>query len=164
MAQIIPASPLGSLPAEVLKTFRFFKNLPEDYRVWHHLTPWELEAPDFFLLDPAGRALLVKVSTQSDQNSRPAAQLLLMGDDRSILGDAQQAVLKLFLERLPAELAGQIPALVVFPNITSRHLAASQSPEQAAQYKWIGQEQLQGANLPAWQALFSGKPASTCCG
>ncbi len=157
MAQIIPASPLGSLPAEVLKTFRFFKNLPEDYRVWHHLTPWELEAPDFFLLDPAGRALLVKVSTQSDQNSRPAAQLLLMGDDRSILGDAQQAVLKLFLERLPAELAAQIPALVVFPNITSRHLAASQSPEQAAQYKWIGQEQLQGANLPAWQALFSGK-------
>ena len=156
MAQIIPASPVGSLPPEVLRAFRFFKSLPDDFRVWHHLTPWDREAPDFFLLNPEGRALLVKISTQTNQDSRPAAQMLLLGNDRDVLGEAQEQVLKAFLEKLAPNLASLIPTLVLFPNISNKHLAANQAAG-AVQSRWFGQEMLQATNQAAWLALFSGK-------
>jgi hypothetical protein len=156
MAQIIPASPVGSLPPEVLKTFRFLKALPDNFRVWHHLTPWEQEAPDFLLLNPDGRALLVKVSTQSDRDSRSVAQMLLMGDDRTVLGEMQAAVLKAFLAKLAPELAIHIQTLVLFPNLTNKHLTASQGGDEP-QPRWFGQKMLLPASQPSWLALFTGK-------
>lgn len=156
MAQIIPASPVGSLPPEVLRAFRFFKALPDDFRVWHHLTPWEQEAPDFLLLNPEGRALLVKVSTQTDRDSRPAAQMLLIGDDRTVLGEAQEAVLKAFLVKLAPALAVHVQTLVLFPNLPNKNLSARQ-PRDNPQIGWLGQEMLQAASQPAWLTLFTGK-------
>lgn len=155
MAQIIPASPVGSLPPEVLKTFRFLKTFPDDFRIWHHLTPWEQEAPDFLLLNPDGRALLVKVSTQSDRDSRPAAQMLLMGDDRPVLGETQTAVLKAFLAKLAPELAVHVQTLILFPNLTTKYLAANH-PEDGSQPRWFGLEMLQPSSLDAWLSLFTG--------
>jgi len=156
MAQIIPASPVGSLPPEVLRAFRFFKALPDDFRVWHHLTPWDTEAPDFLVLNPENRALLVKVSTQTDTDSHPTAQMLLMGDDRTVLGEVQESVLKAFLAKLAPELALHIRTIVLFPNIPNKHLAANQ-PENSEQTCWLGQELLQAISQPAWVELFTGK-------
>jgi len=157
MATIIPSSPVGSLPAAVLRTFQFFKTWPDDFLIWHHLAPWDKDVPDFLVLDPARRALLVKVSLQSDRDSRPAAQELLFGDDRSILGEAQEATIQAFLGRLEPALASRLRSLVLFPNISRKHLL--QDPGDGGQpvIQWFGQEMLQGANLPAWQALFTGE-------
>ena len=155
MAQIIPGSPVGSLPAEVVKAFRVFKDFPDGYRIWHHLTPWDKEAPDFLLVNPENQALLVKVSLQSDKNSRPAAQQLLLEDDRTVLGADQERVLTDFLERLTPKLAAQIPFVVIFPNLTGRYLAAN-LPAHKKPMTWVGQELLQFANQSAWESLFTG--------
>jgi len=157
MAQIIPSSPVGSLPPEVLKTFRFFKSLPDDFLVWHHLTPWEQVAPDFLLFNPDHRALLVKVSTQNNRDARPAAQMLLLGDERDVFGNEQESILKAFLEKLGPDLAAQIPCLVLFPNIPSKQLVVNPLENRSSPIKWVGQEMLQPANLPAWQTFFTGK-------
>ena len=156
MAQIIPTVPIGSLPSEVMKAFRFFKMLPDDVRVWHHLTPWEKEAPDFLLLNSENRALLVKVSLQTDQNSRPAAQMLLLGDERSILGESQQAVLQTFLEKLPPGLAVNIPTAILFPNISNKSLSTNIPPGNLGA-RWLSQEMLQSSSQDVWLGLFTGK-------
>ncbi|HCK64750.1 MAG TPA: hypothetical protein DHW49_00660, partial [Anaerolineae bacterium] len=62
MAQIIPSTPLSNVPSEILKVYRFLKSLPEGYVVWHHLTPWEKEAPDFMILNKNNQVILIKVS------------------------------------------------------------------------------------------------------
>jgi superfamily I DNA/RNA helicase len=139
-----------------LKTFRFFKSWPDDFLIWHHLAPWERDVPDFLLLSPDHRALLVKVSTQGYRNSHPAAQELLFGNDRSILGKEQESLLRAFLERLDPALAACVPALVLFPNIAQQHLLAPQADGGQGSIQWLGQEMLQSGNLPAWYALFSG--------
>src|SRR5512133_166156 len=62
MAYLFPATPAGELPPHVLRVFNFFKNLPESFIIWHHLAPWQPQAPDFLVLYQQKRALLVKVS------------------------------------------------------------------------------------------------------
>jgi hypothetical protein len=157
MATIIPATPVGSLPPEVLKTFRLFKTFPDDFTIWHHLTPWEPDAPDFLLIDPDRRALLVKVSTQSDKEARSAGQMLLTGDERSQPGETQETALRAFLEKLGPDVSAQVPCLVLFPNIPAKHLTAKQPGTASPSISWSGQEMLQPGNLPAWLALFCGK-------
>jgi hypothetical protein len=78
MATIFPSNPVGALPPEVIKIFRFLKSLPDDYYIWHHLAKWEADAPDFLIRSPKNQALLLKVSSASSQEARPAAQLLLL--------------------------------------------------------------------------------------
>lgn len=156
MAQIIPSTPFGSLPPEVLKAYRYFKSLPDDYFIWHHLTPWDREAPDFLLVNPARQALLVKVSTVTTKSSHPAAQMLLLGESTPI-GEEEKRVLDAFKIKLESPLNEKISAAILFPNIRSEKLSPSQNTEDKRKYHWIGQEAMQNPPLEYWERMFVGE-------
>ena len=154
MATIFPNTPAGALPPEALRAFQFFKKLPDDYTVWHHLAPWDKDAPDFLLLNDRGQAALVKVSRAAPAEARPAAQMLLLDQDRPLPGQAEALVLERFLASLGNL---NIPGVVLFPNIPQRRLLESRPP--SARQAWLGQEALHPVNgLEHWRAVFSAAP------
>ncbi len=162
MAQIFPNSPTGILPSEVLRVFRFLKSLPDDYLVWHHLAPWQMDAPDFLILDPEHKALLLKVSGAMPQDARPAAQLLLLEDERPPLGQAEEQVIQKFLEQYSSgvqsksDLGRNISAAVLFPHIPHKQLLESRPIDSHSQIRWLGQEVLTGGGLPLIESCFEG--------
>ena len=89
MAHILPDTPPLSLPGEVLRVFRALKALPDSFFIWHHLAPWQLNAPDFLVIMQDDRALLVKVSSAAASQAAPAAQFLLLESERAPLGKAE---------------------------------------------------------------------------
>ena len=107
MAYILPETLPQALPGEVLKTFRALKALPDTFYIWHHLAPWQPDAPDFLMVTQDGRTLLVKVSSSSPAQATSAAQLLLIDDRRPPLGEPETAVLASFLKTL--QLPDEIP-------------------------------------------------------
>lgn len=138
MARLIPETPAGKIPLAAQRAFRFFKNLPDDWRIWHHLAPWDPLAPDFLLFSPAGQALLVKVSDASQAAADAAAQLTLLGRSERPLGQEESRLLAEFAARLGGLPIAQI---VLFPNIPEKHLqhALAQAPDGVV---WWGQEAL----------------------
>ncbi len=91
MAHILPDTPPQIFPKEVLRVFHALKALPDSYYVWHHLAPWQPQAPDFLVSSADGRVLLVKVSSAAAGQASAAAQMLLLDDDRAPLGEAEAA-------------------------------------------------------------------------
>ena len=161
MARIFPSSPAGALPAEVLAAFRYLKTLPDDYTVWHHLAPWQKDAPDFLILDPQSKALLVKVSGAAPKDVHPAAQLLLLNDDRPPLGELETRVLNQFVVQIrsshpPPSGRGEISTAVLFPNIPDRSLRESRPIDQDPAPVWLGPEAIKTDGLSQWEACFQG--------
>ena len=154
MAHILPDTPPQAIPAEVLRTFRALKTLPDTFYVWHHLAPWQLNTPDFLVLQEDGRVLLVKVSSAATRDARPAAQLALLEDDRTPLGQPEAETLHKFIAslRLPA---GQIvETLVVFPNIPDDQVQASRLERRTDDPLWAGKGLLLAETGEGWDALF----------
>ena len=159
MAYTFPNTPPTVLPPEVLHTFRFLKTLPDDWVVWHHLAPWQKDTPDFLILNANRQAVLVKVSNASTGDARPAAQLLLLEDDRHPLGEAENQILQDFCQALHGTAPLQeavIPRVIVFPNITEKQLADHRPEKMTGDPTWFGKELLQPEGLAAWQDLFTG--------
>ncbi|MBL8090144.1 MAG: DEAD/DEAH box helicase [Anaerolineales bacterium] len=155
MAQIIPSTPLSSLPSEILKVYRFLKSLPEGYVVWHHLTPWEKEAPDFMILNKNNQVILVKVSMVA-KSTHSSAQMLLLGEAKP-LGEEENLVLELFKNKFPVLIKDRIVTVVLFPNINSNKLETDYRNENTGQHHWIGQEMIQTNAIEHWEELFSGE-------
>jgi superfamily I DNA/RNA helicase len=153
MAPIIPSTPLSSLPIEVLKTYRFFRSLPDDYMIWHHLTPWEPEAPDFLIVNRKKQALLVKVSSAAKSVHSPA-QMLLLGEAR-FFGEQEQHVIEVFKSKIPAPIKEQVSAAIFFPNVRPNTLENSNNATR--KYHWVGQEVLQNNTGECLDALFTGE-------
>lgn len=125
MAHILPESLPQALPIEVLKTFRVLKTLPDTFYIWHHLAPWQLNAPDFLMITQKGCALLVKVSSSLATQATSAAQLLLLDDDRPPLGSAEAEVLSSFVRALDLPDNTPIKTLTIFPNIPHKQVLES---------------------------------------
>ena len=100
MAHILPDTPPQTMPKEVLRVFRALKSLPDTFYIWHHLAPWQPDAPDFLVLDEQGRALLIKVSSAVSDQASTAAQMLLLQDDKKELGQNENALLQKFVGTL----------------------------------------------------------------
>lgn len=160
MAQIFPNSPAGVLPPEVLRVFRFLKSLPDNYTVWHHLAPWQKEAPDFLVLNPEQQALLLKVSGATPKDARPAAQLLLLDDERPPLGHQEEQILKQFLEgfysglRSGSRFTGKISTAILFPNIPEKPLHESRITDSAPSSRWLSQEAIGIDGISLFQSCF----------
>jgi hypothetical protein len=159
MATIFPNAPAGVLPPGVLRAFQFLKSLSDETMVWHHLAPWEENAPDFLILNARRQALLLKVSPASQ--ARSAAQLLLMEGLAPALGAAEESVLAGFLER--AHRVGISPgqyltSAVLFPNLSARQIAESRPSDHLDTPAWLGKEALQPACLDLWEVLFTTQP------
>jgi hypothetical protein len=159
MAYLFPNTPPTILPPEVLQVFRFLKTLPEDWVVWHHLAPWQKDTPDFLILNAHRQAVLVKVSNSSAGDVRPAAQMLLLADDRASLGEAEGRLLLDYVRALhkAASLQNVVISLaIVFPNIPEVQLEAGRLAKADSDPAWLGREHLQPEGVTAWLALFTG--------
>ncbi len=160
MARMFPDTPQGILPSAVFQTFRFLKTLPDDWLVWHHLAPWQKDAPDFLILNADRQALLVKVSSAATSEARPVAQILLLQDNRQPLGEAETGVLQAYeksLQSVPPLQGVQFPLVIVFPNIPAHPLAGSRANNALV---WLGKESLQSDSASAWNGLFRDPPLS----
>jgi superfamily I DNA/RNA helicase len=158
MARILPETPPQSIPKEVLRVFRVLKSLPDSFYVWHHLAPWQAEAPDFLVLDEHGKALLIKVSSATTDQSSTAAQMLLIQDDRKPLGQEENALLENFVRGLNLPSNQQIQTLVIFPNIPHKQVLASRLDDRAREAHWVGKEPIQSEIYLVLDEYFSPAP------
>jgi superfamily I DNA/RNA helicase len=158
MAHILPDTPPQTLPKEVLRVFRALKSLPDTFYVWHHLAPWQAEAPDFLVLDEQGRALLIKVSSAATDQASTAAQMLLIQDDRAPLGQQENALLGKFLHELNLSPDQPIETLVIFPNIPHKQVLASRLERRPLEAHWVGREIIQPDTGLGWDAYLPSTP------
>ena len=158
MAHILPDTPPQTMPKEVLRVFRALKSLPDTYYVWHHLAPWQPDAPDFLVLDENGRALLIKVSSAASDQASTAAQMLLLQDDKKQLGLNENALLKKFVGVLKLPADQYIETLVVFPNIQHKQAVASRLERKPGEPHWVGKEIIQSDSNMAWDEYLLSTP------
>jgi hypothetical protein len=158
MAHILPETPPQTIPKEVLRVFRALKSLPDSFYVWHHLAPWQADAPDFLVLDEHGKALLIKVSSAAAEQAKTAAQMSLIQDDRKELGVSENALLEKFVRELNLPSNGDIETLVIFPNIPHKQVLASRMERRAGEAHWVGKELIQSDTHLALDEYFSSAP------
>lgn len=156
MAQILPDTPPQFIPKEVLRVFRALKTLPDSYFIWHHLAPWQVDMPDFLIINEKGHALLVKVSLATEEKTRTAAQMLLLGDENEPLGMQENALLQNFITSLNIPHDQQIETLVVFPNISQKQVQASRLKREEGESQWAGKDALQPET--DWSSFFPASP------
>ena len=158
MAHILPETPPQTIPKEVLRVFRALKSLPDTYYVWHHLAPWQADAPDFLVLDEHGKALLIKVSSAAADQATTAAQMLLLQDDRKQLGEGENRLLEKFVRELNLPSSQNIETVVIFPNIQHKQVVASRLERRKGEPHWIGKENIQAESSLTWDEYFPSTP------
>jgi hypothetical protein len=158
MAHILPDTPPQTLPAEVLRTFRALKTLPDDFYVWHHLAPWQLNTPDFLVIHEDGRVLLLKVSPALSRQARPVIQLELIEDTRTPLGQSEAKILDAFITSLKFPADQLVETLVLFPNIPDEQVQASRLKRVVGDPQWAGKELLQAETGAVWNTLLPSSP------
>jgi hypothetical protein len=156
MAHILPDTPPQLIPKEVLRVFRALKALPDSYFIWHHLAPWQVDMPDFLAINEQGKALLIKVSLATEEKTRTAAQMMLLGDVQEALGARENALLQKFLQYLKLPEDQLVETLVIFPNIQDKQVQASRLKRETGEAQWAGRELLQPETN--WEAYFSASP------
>jgi hypothetical protein len=160
VAQLIPRRPVATLPTEVARVYQALRRLPDSWRAWYHMTPWDdEEAPDFLLLDDQGHALLLQVSRATPQLARESPQLQLLGleVEQAVPGEREQQILDAFgahLERQGVP-AGAVAAAVIFPNLDRRDLAVVEGAGIVPAYPWLSRDWLEGRGASAWAAVLS---------
>ena len=154
MAHILPDIPPISLPGEVLRVFRTLKALPDSLFIWHHLAPWQPNAPDFLIIHQDGRALLVKVSSAAARPARRAAQFLLLESERAPLGVAEAKVLTDFVATLKLPDEKMLETLIIFPNIPDEQVQAGRLARDDGGPAWAGKELLNPEAGDSWNRFF----------
>lgn len=158
MAHILPENPPQMIPKEVLRVFRALKSLPDSFFVWHHLAPWQVDVPDFLVLDEHGKALLIKVSSAAADQTTTAAQMLLIQDDRKQLGQEENSLLAKVIHGLNLPSNQNFETLVIFPNIPQKQVLASRLERKAGEAHWIGKELIQSESHLALDEYFTSTP------
>lgn len=152
MAYILPDTPPTHLPAEVLRVFRTLKGLPDSFFIWHSLSPWQSNTPDFLIIHWDRRVLLVKVSMANAV--RPAMQLLLLDEDRPASGEEESKVLPAFVSSLGLPPDQKIETLVVFPNLSDAEVQAGRLTRSEGEPLWAGEELLNANASTRWLELL----------
>ena len=158
MAHILPDTPPQTIPKEVLRVFRAFKSLPDTFYVWHHLAPWQADAPDFLVINEHGKALLIKVSSAAADQASSAVQMSLLQDDRKQLGESENRCLDKFVRDLSLPPGQKIDTLVMFPNIPHKQVLASRLQRRIGDPHWVGREIIQPDSRLAWDEYLSSTP------
>lgn len=153
MAHIFPDAPPQNLPGEVLKTFKALKALPDSFSIWHHLAPWQPNAPDF-LISVDGKALLLKVSSAPATQAVSAAQMLLLADDRPPLGSAETRTFQDFLQSTNLPDDAPLETLIIFANIPHKQVLESRLERKSGEPQWVGKEILQPESNLNWLDYF----------
>lgn len=154
MAHILPQTPPRNIPPETLIVFRALKTLPDSYFIWHHLAPWQPDAPDFLVITRQAQAVLVKVSTAKRDQMSVAAQLRLIEDHSLPPGIIEETLLINFRRSLSFPENAPLGLLVIFPNLSQSQLNAGRPASSAAEVKWAGREILQPEGEAGWIQFF----------
>jgi len=160
-AKIFPNKPFGSVPTTVLKTFNFLKTLPDGYKVWHHITPWQENKPDFLIINPDNRALIIKVSNATPLKGLSNIQMLLTSNVDQTIGENEAAVLIGFLRELELRVNGReehsdlIKCIILLPNFVSEQITQLKPQRYQDQIEWFGKEYLDTSNINQWEIAFS---------
>jgi len=158
MSQIIPEKPNGVATAEVARVFHTLKALPDDWRVWFHVAPWEPEAPDFLMLGPDGGALILKVSqaTPAHAQQAPQLQLLALEMETAVPGEPEEQSLRSFLKAIIREgvPSTAVAAAVIFPNLKQRDFRAIEQSGTEPKYTWLDKTWVGDRGPDAWRDLF----------
>ena len=162
MARTFPEKPAGGMKPEVARVFRALKRLPDDWNVWHHMTPWQPNAPNFLVLDGKGRALLLHVSGATSQQAQQSPQLQMLGleVERETPGEAEEHHLSTFIAEISQKgiPAGAISSAVIFPNLTSGDLKiVQQYAAKRHEFRWLDKDWTDDRKLGAWKKLFGRK-------
>lgn len=158
MAHILPDAPPQHIPNEVLRVFRAFKLLPDSFYIWHHLAPWQPNAPDFLMVDEQGRALLIKVSSAAADQASTAAQMLLLKDERAPLGKTENELLRSFIASLGLPEGQELASLVIFPNIHHKQVVESRLERAHGEPHWMGKEFMQAESDQGWKDRIPSMP------
>lgn len=158
MAHILPDTPPQTIPKEVLRVFRALKSLPDTFYVWHHLAPWQADAPDFLVINEHGKALLIKVSSAAADQPSSAVQMSLLQDDRKQLGESENRCLDKFVRDLSLPPGQKIDTLVMFPNIPHKQVLDSRLERRIGDPHWVGREIIQPDSRLAWDEYLSSTP------
>ncbi len=160
MARLLPEAPLGSVAPEVARVYRLLKQLPDDWTVWHRLNIWAGPGPDFWVLQPDQRGLLLKVARATAADVQSAGQFgLFEAETAHRPGQGERSALEHFYNALPAQAGAlvwrdRLPAQVVFPNAPERDLRAA----LGEQSDWAGKESLAPDAFATWLAERAGPP------
>jgi superfamily I DNA/RNA helicase len=154
MAHILPETLPQKIPKEVLRVFRALKALADTYYVWHHLAPWQVDMPDFLIINEQSKILLVKVSSAADDQTNVAAQMLLLGDEKKSLGQNENALLYKFVKSLNLPEGQQVETLVIFPNIHDKQVQTSRLERGAGDPHWAGKEITQPDSNFDWEKFL----------
>lgn len=156
MAHILPESPpQKNMPKEVVRVFQSLKSLDDSYFVWHHLAPWQPDAPDFLVINQQRKVLLIKVSSAASGQTSTAAQMLLMGEEKKQLGENENKVLQQFVKKLVLPAAQPVDTLVVFPNIQNKLVQSSRLERHTNDPHWAGKEILQSDPHLSWDQYIT---------
>ena len=158
MAHILPEALPQTMPGEVLRTFRTLKTLPDTFYIWHHLAPWQPNAPDFLLVTQQGHALLIKVSSAASVQAVSAVQLRLLASECPPLGQAENQVLSSFIRLLNFASIENIETLVIYPNIPHQQVLASRIERLPGEPQWAGRELLQSDSNQSWESYLPSTP------
>lgn len=158
MARIIPEKPVGTVTPEVARVFLALKALPDGWHIWLHLTPWEPEAPDFLLLDPEQRALVLKVSRATPRQAQqaPQLQLLVFEQETPVPGESEEQCLQAFLKQVTQAGVpdGCVSAAVLFPNLEAQDLRAIEESGTRPESTWLDKRWVNGRGAGEWETLF----------
>ncbi|HTP08045.1 MAG TPA: hypothetical protein VMP08_07330, partial [Anaerolineae bacterium] len=167
MAQILPDAPLATSSPEVGKVYRLLKRLPDAiYAVWQRLGLQADPGPDFWILRSDRRGLLIKVSPATPADVRGMVQDSLFATDRPTvpIGVAEQAAVQQFVQSVPiADTSGllpQLPAVIVFPNLSAHDLEVVQAALPPGVI-WWSKDHLAAEQFEAMLADCLGVPLST---
>ena len=149
MAYILPDTPPTSLPTAVLRVFRALKALPDTFYIWHHLAPWQINAPDFLVINQAGCVLIIKVCMAAASQTTNAAQFSLLESERPPLGFEEARILSDFEKLLNLPARKMIENLVIFPNIPDVQVQASRLERAEDDPAWAGKDFLSQTD-PDW--------------
>jgi len=160
MARLFPEAPLGTVSPEVARVYRLLKQLPDDWTVWHRLNIWVAPGPDFWVLRPDRRGLLLKVARTTPAELQAAGQFGLFATDTTEQpGQAEWRALEQFhqelaaLDNAPAWRA-DLPGAVVLPNIPERELRAA----FAGRVDFGGKDRLAPDSFMPWLTERAGAP------
>jgi hypothetical protein len=162
MAQIIPEKPVGSVSPEVVRVFNALKRLPDSWRAWFHIAPWEPEAPDFLLLGPEQHAIILKVSRATPEHARQAPQLQLLDleQETQVPGEAEELCLRTFMRAMNREGLDlhHLAAAILFPNLSHRDILLVEQTGSRPQYAWLDKAWVNDRGADAWLTLFAAQP------
>ena len=163
-ATMFPSKPVGSVSTTVFKTFNSLKTLPDDYMVWLYMNIWQENMPDFLVMDPDAKAILIKVCDATPKHIKSRIQMVLLGDNEVKTGEREVGILSGFMDQVQDELGENhfdkeaLRKIVLFPNLTSREVTRIKSNDRPDDILWLGKNYCESDNLEKLISLFPSKP------